>query len=52
VLTGAALCYEHTLVSANDLRKLNAAFFTTNGFISMLILLSVTADRLLQTHRG
>ncbi len=48
-ITGLALLYEHTLVSANDLSKLNAAFFTTNGFISMLILFAVTADRFL--HR-
>jgi 4-hydroxybenzoate polyprenyltransferase len=51
-ITGAALFYEHTLVKADDLSKLNAAFFTTNGFISMLILLAVTADRILQAHRG
>ncbi|HVJ06171.1 MAG TPA: UbiA-like polyprenyltransferase [Candidatus Saccharimonadales bacterium] len=51
-ITGLALLYEHTLVSANDLSKLNAAFFTTNGFISMLILFAVTADRILQSHRG
>jgi 4-hydroxybenzoate polyprenyltransferase len=52
VVTGAALFYEHTLVRADDLSKINAAFFTTNGFISMLILLAVTADRLLLAHRG
>jgi len=52
VITGAALFYEHTLVRADDLSKLNAAFFTTNGFISMLILLAVTADRLFVAHRG
>jgi 4-hydroxybenzoate polyprenyltransferase len=51
VITGMALFYEHTLVKANDLSKLNAAFFTTNGFISMLILFAVTADRLLLAHR-
>ncbi len=49
-ITGIALLYEHTLVKANDLSKLNAAFFTTNGFISMLILFAVTADRILQSH--
>ena len=51
-ITGAALFYEHTLVKADDLSKLNAAFFTTNGFISMLILFAVAGDRILQTHRG
>jgi 4-hydroxybenzoate polyprenyltransferase len=51
-ITGLALLYEHTLVKANDLSRLNAAFFTTNGFISMLILFAVTADRVMQSHRG
>ncbi len=50
-ITGVALLYEHTLVKADDLSKLNAAFFTTNGFISMLILFAVTADRLFLAHR-
>ena len=52
LLTGAALFYEHTLVRADDLSKINAAFFTTNGFISMLILFAVTLDRLVQGHPG
>jgi 4-hydroxybenzoate polyprenyltransferase len=51
-VTALALVYEHSLVKAGDLSKLNAAFFTTNGFISMLILFSVTADRLLALHGG
>jgi 4-hydroxybenzoate polyprenyltransferase len=33
------LAYEHSLVKADDLSKLNAAFFTVNGYISMLFLL-------------
>jgi 4-hydroxybenzoate polyprenyltransferase len=33
------LAYEHSLVKANDLSKLNAAFFTVNGYISILFLL-------------
>ena len=33
------LGYEHSLVKANDLSKLNAAFFAVNGYISMLFLL-------------
>ena len=39
VVVGALLAYEHSLVKANDLSKLNAAFFTVNGYISMLFLL-------------
>ena len=33
------LGYEHSLVKANDLSKLDAAFFTVNGYISLLFLL-------------
>jgi 4-hydroxybenzoate polyprenyltransferase len=39
VVVAALLGYEHSLVKANDLSKLNAAFFTVNGYISMLFLL-------------
>jgi len=34
------LAYEHQLVKPNDLSKLDAAFFTVNGYISMVFLLS------------
>jgi 4-hydroxybenzoate polyprenyltransferase len=44
VVVGLLLAYEHSLVSANDLSKLNAAFFTMNGIISMIFLGFVTAD--------
>ena len=39
VVVGALLAYEHSLVKANDLSKLDAAFFTMNGYISMSFLL-------------
>jgi 4-hydroxybenzoate polyprenyltransferase len=35
----ALLSYEHSLVKPNDLSKINAAFFTVNGYISLLFLL-------------
>jgi 4-hydroxybenzoate polyprenyltransferase len=38
-VVAALLAYEHSLVKADDLSKLNAAFFTVNGYISMLFLL-------------
>jgi 4-hydroxybenzoate polyprenyltransferase len=38
-VVAALLAYEHSLVHANDLRRLNAAFFTVNGYISLLFLL-------------
>jgi 4-hydroxybenzoate polyprenyltransferase len=40
------LLYEHSLVKANDLSKLNAAFFTMNGVISVLLFVFVAADLL------
>ena len=45
----ALLLYEHLIVSPKDLRRLNAAFFTMNGIISVLFFLFVAADLLL--HR-
>ncbi len=39
VVVAALLAYEHSLVKADDLSKLDAAFFTVNGYISMLFLL-------------
>src|SRR4029077_6713471 len=38
-VVASLLGYEHSLVKANDLSKLDAAFFTVNGYISMLFLL-------------
>jgi 4-hydroxybenzoate polyprenyltransferase len=38
-VVAALLAYEHSLVKAHDLSKLDAAFFTVNGYISMLFLL-------------
>ena len=42
------LLYEHSLVKADDLSKLNAAFFTMNGVISILFFVFVAADLLLR----
>jgi len=42
------LLYEHSLVKSNDLSKLNAAFFTMNGVISVLFFVFVAADLLLR----
>jgi 4-hydroxybenzoate polyprenyltransferase len=39
VVVAALLGYEHSLVKADDLSKLDAAFFTMNGYISMSFLL-------------
>jgi len=42
------LLYEHSLVKADDLSKLNAAFFTMNGVISVLFFLFAAGDVLLR----
>ena len=46
-IAAALLAYEHSLVAADDLSKLDAAFFTMNGVISMAFFACVLADRLL-----
>ena len=38
-VVAALLAYEQSLVQPNDLTKINAAFFTVNGYISLLFLL-------------
>lgn len=37
VAVGGLLLYQHTLVKANDLSRMNAAFFTTNAFVSVIL---------------
>jgi 4-hydroxybenzoate polyprenyltransferase len=44
----ALLIYEHSLVSATDLSRLNAAFFTLNGVISVVFFIFIAADLLLR----
>lgn len=43
---GVLLAYEHSLVKTDDLSRLNAAFFTMNGVISVVFLIFVSADLL------
>jgi 4-hydroxybenzoate polyprenyltransferase len=40
IATGALLLYQHTLVRADDLSRLNAAFFTTNAFVSVILFIT------------
>src|SRR6202453_4252183 len=42
------LLYEHLIISPTDLRRLNAAFFTMNGIISMVFFFFVAAALLLR----
>jgi len=44
----ALLAYEHSLVTSQDLSRLNAAFFTMNGVISVVFFMFVAADVLLR----
>ncbi len=46
---GALLAYENMLVRANDLSRVNAAFFTTNGVIAVVVFAGALADRLLSS---
>jgi 4-hydroxybenzoate polyprenyltransferase len=43
-VVAALLGYEHSLVQPNDLRRLDAAFFTMNGVISVAFAVFVIAD--------
>lgn len=38
------LAYEHSIISPKDLRRMNAAFFTLNGVISVVFFLAVALD--------
>jgi 4-hydroxybenzoate polyprenyltransferase len=42
----ALLAYEHSLIGPGDLRRLNAAFFTVNGIVSLTFFAFVLADSL------
>ncbi len=47
VLVVALLVYEHSLVHPNDLSRVNVAFFTLNGYVSVLFFIFWAADILL-----
>lgn len=51
IAVGAAACllvWEHAIVSPRDLTRLNAAFFTANGWVSMVIMAGGLADLFLR----
>ena len=48
VVVAALLLYEHALVRHDDLSKLNAAFFTMNGVISVVFFFFVAGDVLVR----
>jgi 4-hydroxybenzoate polyprenyltransferase len=43
-VVAALLIYEHSLVKPDDLSRVNAAFFTMNGYVSVLFFLFWAAD--------
>jgi len=47
ILISMFLIYEHRLIKPNDLSKLNKAFFTVNGWISVLFFFVVLLEKLL-----
>ena len=47
-LVAILLLYEHSIVSPRDMRRMNAAFFTLNGVISVVFFGFVAADVLLR----
>ncbi|MBI3393577.1 MAG: UbiA family prenyltransferase, partial [Nitrospirae bacterium] len=44
VTAGVLLAYEHSLVSADDLSRLDTAFFNMNGYLSVAVFLFTAAD--------
>jgi 4-hydroxybenzoate polyprenyltransferase len=49
VATAGLLIYQHRLVHADDLSKLNAAFFTTNAFVSVILFVTFGGAACLRT---
>ena len=45
IVTGM-LIYEHSIISAKDLSRVNAAFFTVNGVVSIIAFLMILLDHL------
>ena len=42
--TAGLLIYQHRLVRADDLSRLNMAFFTTNAYVSVILFVTIAAD--------
>jgi 4-hydroxybenzoate polyprenyltransferase len=45
---GLLLVYQHTLLKPHDLSRMNAAFFTTNAFVSVILLFTFGAATFLE----
>lgn len=46
-LVTGMLIYEHSIVSKDDLSRVNAAFFTVNGVVSILVFCAILADKII-----
>jgi 4-hydroxybenzoate polyprenyltransferase len=44
IATAGLLVYQHRMVRADDLSRLNMAFFTTNAWVSVILFLTIAAD--------
>ncbi|HKP87705.1 MAG TPA: UbiA-like polyprenyltransferase [Blastocatellia bacterium] len=44
IATGVLLVYQHSIVKPSDLSRLNAAFFTTNAFVSVILFVTIASD--------
>jgi 4-hydroxybenzoate polyprenyltransferase len=44
IATAALLIYQHRLVRADDLSRLNMAFFTTNAYVSVILFVTIATD--------
>jgi 4-hydroxybenzoate polyprenyltransferase len=47
LISGVIMIYEHSLVKPDDLSKVNVAFFTMNGILSMVMLVFTIGDLML-----
>ena len=52
LLIAALVVYEHTLVSPDDLRRMDAAFFTLNGIISVVFFIFTAGAVMAQGRAG
>ena len=50
-ITAAVLAYEHLIVRADDLSRVNRAFFTANGFVGIQLFAFALADLIVQVRR-
>lgn len=49
-LVAVMLAYENSLVKPSDLSKVNAAFFTVNGIVSIAAFIAILVDKLVRLH--